>query len=339
MNVQELETAKRLGLAFVNIIWTDSAYGVIEIHQRRKFDHLAGTKFTNPDWVALAESFGIAGMRWAPLRSSADAREGAVAGRALVVEVPIDYRENTKFSMNLADMARVQEVRTEMAMTETVRKLLVGGEWYETGETLDVTLALRRRVVGRVASAAPRTPAGRSTPRSRRGASPLPAHKRAEILDRAAELLAERREEFARTIAEEAAKPIKTARVEADRAVQTFTFAAARGPHARRRDGADRRAPRRRGQARLHPARADRRRRRDQPVQLPAQPRRHKLAPGDRRRLPVVLKPAGPTPLSALLLAQRSSRSAACRPGWLNVVTGGSATVGNAHRRPSRHRA
>ena len=63
MNVQELETAKRLGLAIVNIVWSDSAYGVIEIHQQRKFGHLAGTKFTNPDLVGLAESFGIAGMR------------------------------------------------------------------------------------------------------------------------------------------------------------------------------------------------------------------------------------------------------------------------------------
>jgi len=55
----------------------------------------------------------------------------------------------------------------------------------------------------------------------------LPPWRRAEILDRAAALLAERTEEFARTIAEEAAKPIKTARVEAKRAVSTFTFAAA----------------------------------------------------------------------------------------------------------------
>ena len=63
MNVQELETAKRLGLAIVNLVWTDSAFGVIELHQMRKFGRLAGTKFTNPDLVALAESFGLAGLR------------------------------------------------------------------------------------------------------------------------------------------------------------------------------------------------------------------------------------------------------------------------------------
>jgi acyl-CoA reductase-like NAD-dependent aldehyde dehydrogenase len=55
---------------------------------------------------------------------------------------------------------------------------------------------------------------------------PLPPWRRAEILDRAAALLRERQEEFAQIIAQEAAKPIKTARVEADRAIGTFTFAA-----------------------------------------------------------------------------------------------------------------
>src|SRR5438309_1588119 len=54
----------------------------------------------------------------------------------------------------------------------------------------------------------------------------LPQWRRAEILDTAARLLAERVEDFARTIAAESAKPLKTARVEAQRAVSTFTFAA-----------------------------------------------------------------------------------------------------------------
>src|SRR5437764_11657662 len=56
--------------------------------------------------------------------------------------------------------------------------------------------------------------------------NPLPPWKRAEICDTAARLLNERTEDFARTIAAEAAKPIKTARVEAERAGSTFTFAA-----------------------------------------------------------------------------------------------------------------
>src|SRR5688572_23174985 len=55
---------------------------------------------------------------------------------------------------------------------------------------------------------------------------PPPPWKRAEILDAAARLLGERVDDFARTIAREAAKPLKTAKAEAQRAVSTFTFAA-----------------------------------------------------------------------------------------------------------------
>src|SRR5205085_2941540 len=55
--------------------------------------------------------------------------------------------------------------------------------------------------------------------------SPLPAHKRAEILIRTAGLIGRRHEEVAHTISEEAGKPIKTARVEASRAMSTYTFA------------------------------------------------------------------------------------------------------------------
>jgi acetolactate synthase I/II/III large subunit len=110
MNVQELETAKRLGLAFVNIVWSDSAYGVIEVHQQRKFGHLAGTKFTNPDLVKLAESFGVAGMRVAAADDVAPTIERALSlDVPSVVEIPIDYRENRKFSMNLADLVKVGE--------------------------------------------------------------------------------------------------------------------------------------------------------------------------------------------------------------------------------------
>ena len=56
---------------------------------------------------------------------------------------------------------------------------------------------------------------------------PLPAHRRAEILERVALLLAEREEEAAQTISAEAGKPMKAARVEAQRAVSTYETAAA----------------------------------------------------------------------------------------------------------------
>jgi acetolactate synthase-1/2/3 large subunit len=110
MNVQELETAKRLGLAIVNLVWTDSAFGVIELHQMRKFGRLAGTKFTNPDLVALAESFGIAGLR---VESADDLvptlRRAFELDTSCVVEIPIDYRENVRFSERIGDIRKVEE--------------------------------------------------------------------------------------------------------------------------------------------------------------------------------------------------------------------------------------
>jgi acetolactate synthase-1/2/3 large subunit len=110
MNVQELETAKRLGLAIVNLVWTDSAFGVIELHQMRKFGRLAGTKFTNPDLVALAGSFGLAGLR---VESADDLvptlRRAFELETSCVVEIPIDYRENARFSERIGDIRRVEE--------------------------------------------------------------------------------------------------------------------------------------------------------------------------------------------------------------------------------------
>ena len=121
--------------------------------------------------------------------------------------------------------------------------------------------------------------AGRRRPCGRRRHAalhdaPLPRWKRAEVLDRAARLLAEREEDFARIIAAEAAKPIRTARAEAQRAVGTFQFAAA---EARTFDGEmvplDAIAA---GEGKIGFAMRvpDRRRRCDLAVQLPAQPRR-----------------------------------------------------------------
>ena len=161
-------------------------------------------------------------------------------------------------------------------------------------------------------------------------AGPLPPWKRAEILDRAARLLGERTEEFARIIAEEAAKPIKTARVEANRAVSTFTFAAT---EARRLAGE------------MVPLEAA-----DvgegklgftlrvpvgvvgaiSPFNFPLNLVAHKLAPAIAAGCPVVLKPASQTPLSAIALAELLLDECGLPAGHLSVVTGGGGTVGNA---------
>jgi acyl-CoA reductase-like NAD-dependent aldehyde dehydrogenase len=215
-----------------------------------------------------------------------------------------------------------------MAMTETVQKLLVGGEWYETGNTIDVTSPYDGSVVGRVAFGG-----GDDARRAIDAAevamrSPLPAHRRAAILDRVAELLRERREEFARTIAMEAGKPITTAGIEVDRAVQTITFSAL---EARRLTGetvAMDAHPAGEGKAGLILRLPIGIVAAISPFNFPLNLVCHKVGPGFAAGCAVVLKPAGATPLSALLLAQAFA-DAGQPAGWLNVIVGKSSEIGD----------
>jgi acetolactate synthase I/II/III large subunit len=69
MNSQELETAVRIGTNIVVVVWRDDGYGLIDWKQRNEFGRPFAVEFGNPDLVAYAESFGIAGFR---AESSAD---------------------------------------------------------------------------------------------------------------------------------------------------------------------------------------------------------------------------------------------------------------------------
>ncbi len=215
-----------------------------------------------------------------------------------------------------------------MAMTETVQKLLVGGEWYETGNTIDVTSPYDGSAVGRVAFGG-----GDDARRAIDAAevamrSPLPAHRRAAILDGVAELLRERRDQFARTIAMEAGKPITTAGIEVDRAVQTITFSAL---EARRLTGET--VP-----MDAHPAGEGKAGiilrlpigivAAISPFNFPLNLVCHKVGPGFAAGCAMVLKPATATPLSALLLAQAFA-DAGQPAGWLNVIVGKSSEIGD----------
>jgi acyl-CoA reductase-like NAD-dependent aldehyde dehydrogenase len=113
-----------------------------------------------------------------------------------------------------------------VATTATQRPLLIDGEWVETGQWVDVRSPYSGEVVGRVAKGGAAEARRAVDAAARALESPLPAHKRAEILVKVAGLIGRRHEEVARTISEEAGKPIKTARVEASRAMSTYTFAA-----------------------------------------------------------------------------------------------------------------
>jgi acyl-CoA reductase-like NAD-dependent aldehyde dehydrogenase len=161
-------------------------------------------------------------------------------------------------------------------------------------------------------------------------AAHLPPWQRAQILDTAARLLSERTEEFARTIAEEAAKPIKTARIEANRAVSTFTFAAAaaRGlaGDVVPLDAADVGDGKLGFTLRIPIGVVGA----ISPFNFPLNLVAHKLAPAIAAGCPVVLKPASQTPLSAIKLARLLLDECGLPADRLHVVTGGGGTVGNA---------
>ena len=106
MNSQELETAKRIGANICVVVWRDDGYGLIDWKQRNEFGRPFAVEFGNPDLVAYAESFGIAGFR----PSTADElypclmRALEVGGPSLV-EVPIDYAENLRLTERLGALA------------------------------------------------------------------------------------------------------------------------------------------------------------------------------------------------------------------------------------------
>lgn len=162
---------------------------------------------------------------------------------------------------------------------------------------------------------------------------PLPVHQRAEILETAARLLRERQEQFARLISDEAAKPIKTARAEASRAVDTFVFSAAVARTATSdvvpldassagtgKLGFVLRVP-------IGVVGAI------TPFNFPLNLVCHKVAPAIAAGCPVVLKPASATPLSALALADLLLDECGLPEGWLNVVT----APGSAASRLAEH--
>jgi acyl-CoA reductase-like NAD-dependent aldehyde dehydrogenase len=215
-----------------------------------------------------------------------------------------------------------------MATTAVERKLLVGGEWVETGEWIEVRSPYDGAVAGRVpkGGAAEARKALDAAERAMR--DPLPAHERAAILDRVAALLTERADDAARTISLEAGKPMKAARVEASRAVSTFTMAAVEArklagevvPMDASPAGAGKLALTLRQPIGIVGAIS--------PFNFPLNLVAHKIAPALAAGCAVVLKPAGKTPLSALLLAELETE-AGLPAGWLNVVCGPAAEIGD----------
>ncbi len=97
MNSQELETAKRLGVAFTVVIFNDNDYGLISWKQQLVHGRTFGTRLTNPDFKAYAESFGIRGDRPRTLTELRQSLSEAIASRELaVVEIAVDPSVNRR---------------------------------------------------------------------------------------------------------------------------------------------------------------------------------------------------------------------------------------------------
>ncbi len=215
-----------------------------------------------------------------------------------------------------------------MAATATQRKLLIDGEWVETGAWIDVASPYDGSLVARVAKAGAAETRAALDAAARAMESPLPAHKRAEILVRVAGALGRRADEAARQIAAEAGKPLKAARVEVARAMSTYTMAAVEArtltgemvPMDASQAGEGKLAFTMRLPLGIVGAIS--------PFNFPLNLVAHKIAPALAAGCAVVLKPASQTPLSALLLAELE-HDAGLPPGWLNVVVGPSSEIGD----------
>src|SRR6267378_7989931 len=203
----------------------------------------------------------------------------------------------------------------------TTHGFLVDGRWIEEGDLLEVKAPYDGAVVGRVyqgrrqhaeAAIAASVKAFGTTRR-------LPAFERQRVLRRVAEGIAQRKEEFSRTLCQEAGKPIKAARSEVERAIFTFTVAAEESTRiygeylpldwqefTAGRWGIVKRFP-------LGPIAGI------TPFNFPLNLVAHKVAPAIAAGCPLVLKPAPQTPFTAMLLAE-AVQQAGWPDGGLNVL-------------------
>src|SRR5579864_6920659 len=198
---------------------------------------------------------------------------------------------------------------------------LLNGKWIAQCPAVEIRSPYDQSVVGTVvmASAKQLQEAIAAAARAFEVTRKLAAFERHRILMDISQGIAARHEEFARSIALEAGKPIKTARAEVDRAIFTFAIAAEEATRiggeylpldlqsfTAGRWGLNRRYP-------LGPIAAI------TPFNFPLNLVAHKLAPAVAAGCTVVLKPAHQTPLTALLLAEIIDKSG-LPAGALNVL-------------------
>ncbi|MEB3294996.1 MAG: acetolactate synthase large subunit, partial [Synechococcales bacterium] len=105
MNFQELETALRVGTPFVTLIFNDGGYGLIEWKQQNQFGTSAFVKFSNPDFVKLAESMGLKGYRVETAHQLVPILQEALTQKVpVIIDCPVDYKENLRFTQRAGEL-------------------------------------------------------------------------------------------------------------------------------------------------------------------------------------------------------------------------------------------
>lgn len=210
------------------------------------------------------------------------------------------------------------------------KQLFINGEWKTTDEYSSLYSPFSGELLAEVGygSRADIDKAIEAAYEAREIMAEMPSHERASILENVANLLKEQREQAAILIAKEAAKPLKTARAEVDRTITTYKFAAEEAKRIYGETVPMDAAPG--GEGRIAYTV-------NEPIgvvgaitpfNFPMNLVAHKIGPAIAAGNTVVLKPAGQTPLSSLLLAELFEK-AGLPAGALNVVTGSGAVLGD----------
>ncbi|MBX2807633.1 MAG: acetolactate synthase large subunit [Cellvibrionaceae bacterium] len=107
MNVQEMETAKRLNANLTIMVWEDGGYGLIGWKQDNEFGHHTDLAFNNPDWLQIASAFGWHGQVVTDAGKLQAALEASFQqqGPSLLV-IPIDYNENVLLTQRLSTLSQ-----------------------------------------------------------------------------------------------------------------------------------------------------------------------------------------------------------------------------------------
>ncbi len=208
-------------------------------------------------------------------------------------------------------------------------KLFIGGRWVDGGSPLEVRDKYTGEVIGSLPTAR-REDVDAAIAAAQEAAptmAEMPAYKRSEILARVAQAIRDQREEIARTIAAEAGKALKFARIEVDRAISTFTIAAEEAKRIHGETVPLDAVPAGEGYFGFYVRRPVGVVAAITPFNFPLNLVAHKVAPAIAAGNAVVLKPASSTPLSSVLLC-RILEEAGLPPGGINLIVGPGGTVG-----------